>query len=129
MPVASHLDSIAALAEQSRTKELFSFALRDFLDGFRANPTPSTLLDEPVLLTPVLHDNGYADAFLAALAEHLARQSGWSPPLWCKNPGRYLKEPHFAYKTPEGRMFLLVESPTAFRVRNIFISADSLTRV
>lgn len=80
-------------------------------------------------LTETLQDGGYANAYLAALAEHLAGYFRFSAPAWCINPARNLKEPRFAFTTPEGRMFLLVESPTAFRSRNIFISADGLSRV
>jgi hypothetical protein len=86
------------------------------------------LAEEPRRLTGILNDEGYADAYLAAMAEHLAAQYRFPVPAWCRNPERSLPEPHFAFKTPEGRMFLLVESPTAFRVRNIFISAEGLTR-
>jgi len=129
MPVSQRLESIAAVAEKSRTSEQFSFALRDFLDGFYEHPQLSKLTNEPRHLTEILRDEGYADAYLAAMAEHMAGQSGFPIPAWCKNPKRSLKEPKFAFETPEGRMFLLVESPTAFRSRNIFISADALTRV
>jgi hypothetical protein len=129
MPVVPHLESLEAVAGQSRTKEHFSFAYRDFLDGFYANPDPAGLTVEPRLLRDTLHDKGYADAFLAALAEHLACHHHFPIPSWCRTPERSLPEPVFAFKTYEGRMFLLVESPTAFRVRNIFISADALTRV
>ena len=129
MPVVPHLESIAAIAIQTRTAEDFSLRFRDFLDGFYESPDASKLSDEPRNMAPLLHDNGYADAYLAAAAEHLAGQYRFPVPAWCRHSERTLKEPAFAFKTPEGRMFLLVESPTAFRVRNIFISADGLTRV
>jgi hypothetical protein len=129
MPIVPHLESIAAIAEQARTTEEFSLHFRDFLDGFYENPRASQLADEPRRLSRILNDEGYADAYLAALAEHLAGQYRFPIPQWCRNPERSLKEPKFAFETPEGRIFLLVESPTAFRARNIFISADGLTRV
>ena len=128
MPIIPHLQSITAIAEQSQTKEQFSYALRDFLDGFYAEPLASKLLEEPRNLAEILHDEGYADAYLAATAEHLARQYQFAIPSWCQNAQRILKNPNFAFKTSEGRMFLLVESPTAFRLRNIFVSANVLTR-
>ncbi len=128
MPVVSHLESIAAIADQTRTMEDFSFRFRDFLDGFYEKPLASKLADEPRRLSGILNDEGYADAYLAALAEHLAQHYQMPVPLWSRNPERSLKVPKFAFETPEGRMFLLVESPTAFRVRNIFISADGLSR-
>ena len=129
MPVVPHLESICAVAEQSVTKDHFSFGLRDFLDGFYENPSASKLADEPRYLAKIRNDEGYLDAYLAAIAEHLAGKYRLPVPAWCQNPQRSLKRPNFAYNTPEGQVFLLMESPTAFRVRNIFISADALTRV
>jgi hypothetical protein len=128
MPVVPHLESIAAIAAQTKSAEHFSLGFRDFLDGFYENPQATKLMAEPAYLVDVLKDNGYADAYLAALADHLSGHYRFPVPAWSRNPRRSLKEPSFAFKTPEGRMFLLVESPTAFRVRNIFISADGLTR-
>jgi hypothetical protein len=128
MAIIPHLESISDIGEHSKTAEQFSFALRDFLDGFYENPQPSKLADEPLRLTGILHDENYADSYLAGLAEHLARHSGFPIPSWSQNPTRILKKPVFAFNTYEGRMFLLVESPIAFRSRNIFISADALTR-
>jgi hypothetical protein len=129
MPIAQHLESIASIAERTKSAGDFSLALRDFLDGFYENPQAIKLEDEPKYLAEILKDGGYADAYLAALAEHLAKQYKFLIPAWCRNPARSMERPTFAFKTPEGQMFLLVESPTAFRVRNIFISADGLTRV
>jgi hypothetical protein len=129
MPVVPHLETIAAIAQHSATAEHFSLALRDFLDGFYESPQAAKLMEEPRRLLLTLNDKGYADAYLAAVSEHLAGQYEFPVPKWCRNPERILKEPHFAFRTPEGKMFLLVESPTAFRARNIFISADALTRV
>jgi hypothetical protein len=128
MPVIPHLESIAAIADQTRTMEDFSLRFRDFLDGFYEKPLASKLATEPRLLSGILNDEGYADAYLAALAEHLAQQYRMPVPRWSRNAERSLKEPKFAFETHEGRMFLLVESPASFRVRNIFISADGLSR-
>ena len=46
----------------------FSYALRNFLDRFRNNPSVGLLLDEPASLTTKLSDDGLADAYLAAAA-------------------------------------------------------------
>lgn len=128
MPLVHHLHSLASLSEQTRTVEDFSLGFRDFLDGFYEAPQAHKLTEEPRLLAKILDDHGYADAYLAALAEHLAGHFRFPVPAWCLKPERYLERPTFAFQTPEGRMFLLVESPTAFRVRNIFISGDALSR-
>jgi hypothetical protein len=39
-----------------------------------------------------------------------------------------LKDPWFAMKSHGGRMRMLIESPAAFRERNIFISANAPNR-
>lgn len=129
MPVVPHLESLAAVAEHSRTREDFSLGYRDFLDGFYAKPNAAGLQAEPQLLRDRLKDEGYADAFLAALAEYLAQRYSYPVSAWTQKSERTLNEPVFAFKSHEGRMFLLVESPAAFRSRNIFISAEALTRV
>src|SRR5271156_5528088 len=98
MPVVPHLESIAAIAGQSVTAEHFSLGFRDFLDGFYENPQASKLLEEPRRVADILHDGGYADAYLAALAEHLAGQYRFPAPAWCRHPERSLKEPVFAFK-------------------------------
>jgi hypothetical protein len=129
MPIAPRLASIAAIADASGTPEDFSFALRDFLDGFYENPSAERLSEEPQILESRLQDNRYADAYLAAVAEYLAEKFDLPLPLWATKPERICREPQFAMKTPEGRIFLLMESPAAFRSRNIFVSADALSRV
>jgi len=129
MPVAARIGSLAAVAQAADTREQFFYALRDFLDGFYPEPSAEKLREEPVRLTARLADQNYADAYLAAVAEHLASAHGLPVPAWAKDPTRVATEPTFAFKPPEGRIFLLAESPAAFRARNIFISADALSRV
>jgi hypothetical protein len=105
-----------------------SFNLRDFLDEFYADPRSERLLDEPPIRREILGDNGLADAYAAAIADHLSRQFRFPPPPWANSPLRRLKDPWFAMQSHGGRMMLLIESPAAFRERNIFVSADALTR-
>ncbi len=103
-------------------------SLRDFLDGFYAAPSLEKLKEEPDHLQDELGDDGFADAYLAATAAHLCRQYRLPPPEWTKNPCRILKVPFFAAKTHGLRMIYLQESPTAFKERNIFVSANTLSR-
>jgi hypothetical protein len=120
--------SLAEAAEWSDDAGKFSFNIRDFLDEFYADPRAERLADEPPMRTEILSDNGLADAYVAAIAEHLSRQYQFRPPGWSALPARVLKHPWFAMESHGARMFLLVESPAAFRERNIFISADALSR-
>ncbi len=106
----------------------FGYALRDFLDRFRENPSYELIAEEPVLLEPTLDDGGRADAFLASTAAYLAQKHQLKVPAWASANARALEKPWFAAQTHELRMVLLQESPTAFRVRNLFVSANALSR-
>jgi hypothetical protein len=69
------------------------------------------------------------DAAFAALAEHLARRDGWVIPAWALDPTRrtehwYPVQLPIPYLHAEADR----ESPSAFRTRGIFISANSLNR-
>ncbi len=106
----------------------FGYKVREFLDRFRENPSYDLLAMEPARLKDVLNDNGYADAFLAATTAFLAQKHQFPTPKWATGNSRALAEPHFAAKSHNLRMILLQESPAAFRVRNLFVSANALSR-
>lgn len=108
--------------------ESFGYAIRDFLDRFRESPSFEMLANEPELLEPFLKDGGRADAFLASTAAYLAQKNQFPVPRWAKGNARALEKPWFAAKSHNLRMILLQESPAAFRVRNLFVSANALHR-
>jgi hypothetical protein len=108
--------------------ETFGYSLRDFLDRFRDAPSYDLIAEEPELLEPRLNDGGRADAFLASTAAYLAQKHQLPVPNWASGTSRALERPWFAAKTHNLRMILLQESPAAFRVRNIFVSANALSR-
>jgi hypothetical protein len=126
--IAHRISSLREVAEVARHEGRLSGPLRDFLDGFYAEPSAEKLQDEPSLLHEALKDNGVADAYLAAVSDHLCRQYRLPRPPWIKSPLRVLKTPYFAAKTHGLRMIYLQESPTAFKQRNIFVSANALSR-
>lgn len=106
----------------------FSYAIRNFLDRFKTNPDPALLADEPVLISHCLGDGGYADAFTASTAAYLSQVHNLSTPSWVNESYRKMPVPYFAAKSPNMRAILLQESPAAFRVRNLFVSANALHR-
>jgi hypothetical protein len=112
--------------------EAFGFALRNFLDDFYAVPKrekTALVTEEPSKLRSTLRDGGVADAYLAALANHLAATYRIAKPEWSRTGGkRYPDKPWFALNTPEARVWLLTQSPAAFRERDLFISEDALSR-
>jgi hypothetical protein len=125
--IAPRINSLREIADRSMNPEDFWLNFRDFLDGFYRSPGESAISEEPVSLHGRMEGDHF-DAYLAATGEHLAAKYRLAVPAWVRSPARILRSPYFAFGTHEGRMFLLVESPTAFRARNIFISADALNR-
>jgi len=120
--------TLAEVAELCRDSETFGFSIAEFLDEFYAEPLPERLKEEPRSLTTSLGDEGLVDAYLAGIADHLSRQYKFGAPTWVSGPGRVLKNPWFAMNSHGGRMCMLIESPPAFRERNIFVSANALNR-
>lgn len=111
-----------------REPDDFDYAIANFLDRFKRDPRAELLADEPALLSGRLNDDGLADAYVSAVAAHLSQQHGLPFPKWVGSAVRIKKRPWFAAKTPNLKAILLQESPAAFRVRNLFVSANALSR-
>lgn len=104
-----------------------TFCLANFLDGFYAAPALAALSPPPVLLAPANGElGGVQDAYLAATAEHLAGVNGFPAPVWVAAEVRKLHRPWFASPLAALRTVLLLESPAAFRSRNLFYQRERL---
>lgn len=68
-------------------------------------------------------------AYVAAMVEELCVRNNLKMPAWVEDKKLFLKEPFFVGDLESLKAFLLVESPVSFRRRNIFVSANVLTRV
>ena len=106
----------------------FSYAIRNFLDRFKSNPNPALLQDEPALLSALIGDDGYADAFVASAVAYLCQVHDLKAPAWINASCRKMPYPHFGAKSPNMKAILLQESPAAFRVRNLFVSPNAIHR-
>jgi hypothetical protein len=118
-----NIDEIARRAAAGERD--FDISVREFLDEWQAMSTQqktSALEREPQRLDHV------KDAYLAAVAEHLALSDRLPTPEWTEESCRFLSRPFFAGGLESLKAILLVESPLAFRRRLIFISADGLYR-
>ena len=96
----------------------------EFLDhyyGLDDAARGAALAEVPVWL------GGHRDALLAGVAEHLSRLDGRPPPDWTEAPERFLRRAWFAMGGAM-KSTLLVESPAAFRRRQVFVSANVLSR-
>lgn len=118
-------ESLSEVAGLAGTEGGFDASLREFLDtfyGLAAADRPTAIGEEPARIGAV------HDAYLAAVAEHLALRFGIGTPAWTEAPDRFLAEPFFAGGLEGLKAILLVESPLAFRRRLIFVSHDALSR-
>jgi hypothetical protein len=106
----------------------FAVALDEFLDAFYEETDPARR-QAMIGAEPARTGDARRDAYLGAVAEHLARRWGLSIPPWTDAPWRALADPWFVGATGTGLSgLLLVESPIAFRRRGIFTEAEPLRR-
>ena len=122
VPRPATLQDVAA---RTLAGEPFDPLLREFLDAFygaNAETMAAAIRDAPARVDTI------HDAYLAAVAEHLALRFGLAVPRWVDDPARFLAEPFFAGGLETLKAVLLVESPLAFRRRQIFVSANALSR-
>jgi len=105
-------------------EEDFDLAIREFLDAFYAScePRAAAIAERPELIDPL------RDAYIAAVAEHLARTHDLPIPAWTETQGNDLHRPFFAGGLESLKGVLLAESPTAFRRRLLFVSENALSR-
>jgi hypothetical protein len=121
--------TLLEVAQLAMDGDDFDRGLANFLDDFYAAPTAVALSIEPVLLAPTAGELGRVrDAYLAATAEKLACDYKFPVPEWTGSEDRKLHHPWFASSLASLRTVLLLESPAAFRSRNIFISENALLR-
>lgn len=98
--------------------------LDDFRQRCRTAQERASLICEP----PESTGQPETDAYLAALTESLCQESGLPAPAWTQHPSYYLKRPWFAGGLESLKAILLAESPAPFRRRNLFVSANALSR-
>jgi hypothetical protein len=81
-------------------------------------------------LTPRFGELGRVqDAYLAATAEEPDRRFDLPQPDWTVGETRQLRRPWFASPLAALRAVLILESPSAFRSRNLLVSENALSRV
>jgi hypothetical protein len=117
--------SLAEVASETLAGQRFDPLLREFLDDFYGAETQAkqaAIAEESAFIAAI------QDAYLAAVAEHLALRFHLETPGWSEGPRRFLSRPFFAGGLEGLKALLLVESPLAFRRRQIFVSADALSR-
>jgi hypothetical protein len=117
------------VASRASDGSAFEFELSDFLHEFAFDGSYERLTEPPPILREFSEKGPVYDAYLAAVAVSLAARLGSPAPGWTREPERILREPWFASPGRHMRALLLVESPAAFRERNLFVTANALSVV
>jgi hypothetical protein len=108
--------TLAVVARRAKGGEDFAHAVREFLDEFalRANDhSRSAAIEE----RPKLTGDRRQDAYLGALAEHLAALHRLERPAWSLEPERFLASFWFISDVPGFRAIAIAQTPAAFRRR------------
>lgn len=119
--------TLAATADRVAAGTELRGAAADFLDDLRWAVDDSDV-SRRIDVAPQLVDP-HTDAYLGALAEHVAGQHGLVVPAWTGEPERFLDHLWWPSRTVGLQARAVVESPAAFRRRGIFIGRTTLQRV
>jgi hypothetical protein len=126
-PDGAFTQTLAAVAERAAAGEPFMSAMRELLDEFSLlrddRQRARALAERPRPTGDARHD-----AFLGALAEHLAATAGVERPSWACEPERFLDRFWFVSEVEGFRALALADAPAAFRRRGVFMSRRSLDR-
>jgi hypothetical protein len=128
-PAASQVtQTLAGVAARVRDGEDFLHAVREFLDEFALRGDDGSR-GEAIAQQPEPSGDPRYDAYLGALAEHLAVAHDLDRPSWSIEPSRFLDRFWFVSEVRGFRAVSIAQAPAAFRRRGIFVPERSLQRV
>jgi transcriptional regulator with XRE-family HTH domain len=117
-------DSIISVSRKVCAEEEASWKLWlfEFVDAFRRSPS-----EELVASPPIRDTSDRIRSLLASTVESLCQEHGMPAPWWCEGAGP-LVSPWFVAGIENLKATALVESPSQFRKRNIFVLGNFLAR-
>jgi hypothetical protein len=120
--------TLAGVARRVRDGEDFRYTVREFLDEFALRGDDRSRA-EAIEERPEPTGAPRHDAYLGALAEHLAAVHRLDRPPWSVLPERFLDSFWFVSDNEGFRAVSIAQAPAAFRRRGIFVPERSLHRV
>lgn len=94
--------------------------LANFIDDFRRTKDINSILDR-------VEQTDRVSFLFAATAHQLCIELSMTIPSWLKE-FHYLKDPYFVSEIDDFKFLALRDSPPAFKIRNIFITKNFLSR-
>lgn len=125
-PASAFTQTLADVARRVGDGAPFLHAVREFLDEFGLRPEELRL--QAIVERPTPTGDRRYDAYLGALAEHLALGNRFERSSWASEPTRFLEQFWFVSEVKGFRAIAIAQSPAAFRRRGIFITHGSLVR-
>jgi hypothetical protein len=120
--------TLAEVANRVRSGEDFHHAVREFLDDFSLRGEDRSR-SSSIAERPQPTGERRFDAYLGALAEHLANAHDLPRPQWSLEPARFLDRFWFVSDVRGFRAISMAQAPAAFKRRGVFIPERSLRRV
>ncbi|MFY9926629.1 MAG: hypothetical protein WAK82_01380 [Streptosporangiaceae bacterium] len=122
--------AIAMLQDGERLSSLWRYVFVQMLDDYtsvlqhRGVAAAAQMWVSP----PRRTGDSRVDAAFAGMAEYLARRDGWTVPSWARLPEREAWPWWFVTDLQGMHPRALVESPSSFRRRGVFITSGALDR-
>jgi hypothetical protein len=118
------------LADGERLSRLWRYVFAQLLDDYASVLHHAGVMAAAGMwdVAPQATGDGRVDAAFAAMAEYLARRDGWTVPQWARLPDREAWPWWFVTDLRGMHPRALVESPSSFRRRGVFITTGALER-
>jgi hypothetical protein len=122
--------ALAMLQDDERLSRLWRYVFVQLLDDYTSvlNHHGVSAAARMWSAAPRSTGDSRVDAAFAAMAEYLARRDGWMVPSWARLPEREAWPWWFVTDLRGLHPRALVESPSSFRRRGVFITSRALDR-